>query len=1459
VSREIRPADPIIRLEGAVENNLKDVTLEVASGRLVCITGVSGSGKSSLIDDCLTAEARRRHGVLSGSLAASLIPYRPKLRSARLPFVVSVAQGTLAWNPRSTVGTATGIWPWLREIIPPFAQVRSRQSGRHLTTPDPDTVAAWCTRWRCGTTAHVLLKLAERVVGSLARWAERAAAVFSGGQVLAPESGQHPNPSQVRAASALRRQSVRSARDIYLVIAGGVRIKPGDTTLQDAVLRASQSALHGERAVLLLHGPEVELLDLSEVLLDPDDEAVYLRPSDVLLSFNSQQPGSGRCPRCDGMGTVEDIDAQQLVSRSDAPIAMGGLALPFDLNTKRYRYFAPLAEEIRGLLVAHSLAANASWEQMSTSARQELMHGSGNRVIQPLSEEGRPRGKRKSFVGLLERVRAVLDGRSAATTVLAHLRQGGPCPECGGSRLRLAARQVYFADRSVAEILKMTFRDLGPWLRGAASSLRRQRVARSLSSIARLAEAADSLGLGHLSLHRDISTLSGGEGQRLRLVEALGSPLHAACYVFDEPTRGLHAADAGHLGVLLRELLGAETTVLLAEHNPTLVATSDEVIEMGPTGGAGGGKVVYRGPPAGAPLLKMATTSNPVPKTRLSRRMILEGVTLRTLRDQTASFALGGITCISGVSGSGKTTLVRDVLVPAVRRYLETQEDRGPGYRRLRFVGPPPSAIQFVNQQAITNNPRSLVLTALGLGEAFRDAFHAGSDAKSLGLTAAHFSTNTAVGQCQTCQGLGTLKPRGVDEAVVCPVCDGSRFNPRVLWAKWQGRSVGNWLQVSLEELAGNERLPQLVRRAADLCTSLGLGHLTLGRSIPTLSGGEAQRLRVATSLLESGQGCGGPGNILFIMDEPAAGLHPADVQRLIAAFRRIVEEGHSLLLIEHNLAVLRASDWLVDLGPGCGSEGGRVLFSGPVCDFLKADVTDSRTLAALRGRIENNNDRPQAALPDCGDTPASRDAVTAFQTYLSRDQEYPNESLPASTRPAYRVHDRPEGREIDDGLALLGLALPLYRLFAWESYVPGQTIYPDQDAAVAAALAELQRKPRSLVGYYPLTQQLASEDVTPEELAAAVRDALDSGAVGWFDGEAVQTRPPAARKRPPDPAAVRVVAARLGDTAESVRRALALGQGCCSVIDPEAGHVTDFAVRALDLKARRAGATRLTPQVFDRGIPGLACRLCDGEGRLTGLDEALILGRSSVTIEDDEFFTKLALACLRGAKRSLMLPALTRLRDSGLIDLLTPRSAFTPEQQAALWWGYPDKLFLKPGGDPDVPRDWHRWRGLVDYILDGLPSAADQKWADKVRNSRTRVACPRCAGTGLGWEACVRHVEGISLLTIRQRFRIMDLERWVTSLSCRSDAGRAAVNELTRRLRLAREVGLGQLPCGLPVSEVSGGDRLLARAVCAFNNALVGAVVVFDPGEAEVGDRGPRLVRMGREAGMTLRRAGEE
>lgn len=1460
MSQRSRIAAPRIRLEGAVENNLKDVTLELVCGRLVCVTGVSGSGKSSLIDDCLTAEARRRHGVLSGFSAAALVPYQPRLQAARLPFVVSVAQGILRWNSRSTVGTATGIWPRLRKVMPQFAQVHSRKTGHSLDNPGPDTVAAWCARWRCGATAHVLIKLADGVVGPLARWADRAGAVVPDGQVLAPESGQQPDLSEARAASGLRRQTVRSARDIYVLVASGLRVQPGDTAVRDAISRACQAALNGERPIVLLHGNEDTLLDLGQMLLEPDDEAIYLRPSDALLSFNSQKPGGGRCPRCDGTGVVEDIDASKLVANPNAPIAEGGLILPFDQSTKRYRYFPSLAEEIRGLLVAHGLPTDARWRDMPTAVRQELMHGCANRMIQPLSEHGKPRGKRKCFTGLLERLRSVLDGRSASATVLSHLRERGPCPECGGSRLRLAARQVHFGDRSVPEIRKMSLRELAQWLRGIANALKREQGAKSLFSIASLAEAADSIGLGHLSLNRDVATLSGGEGQRLRLVEALQAPLLGACYVFDEPSRALHVADVGHLAIRLRELLRAKTTVIIADHNPSLVASSDEVVEMGPAGGMGGGNVVYQGRPEGCPLYRRAGTTGLTMRRSLPRRMILEGVTLRTLQEQDVFFALGGITCVTGVSGSGKTTLVRDVLVPAVRRYLETRENQGDCYRSLRFVGQPPADIQFVSQQAISNNPRSLVLTALRLGEAFRDVFYTESDAKALGLTPAHFSANSAAGQCRTCRGLGGLRPRGVDEAVPCPDCGGSRFNPRVLWAKWEGRSIANWLQVSLEVLAVNACLPPSVRLAAEVCTDLGLGYLTLGRSLPTLSGGEAQRLRIASSLLESKQGGKGSGNILFIMDEPAAGLHPADVQRMLAAFHRIVEEGHSLLLIEHNLMILRESDWVVDLGPGCGSEGGRVLFCGFLTDFLKADLPDSRTHAALRGRGESNRDRLQAETLIDDETAPVGDAVAAFQNYLAHDQENPDEPRAVSVRPAYRVHDRPEGHETADGLALLGLALPLYRLFSSESFVPGQTIYPDRDAAVAAALAELRRKPGNLVGYYPLTQQLATEDVTPDELAAAVRDALRLGATGWFDGEVVQLREPTAgRMRSLDPAAVRVLAAQYGDSVESLKRALALGQGCCSVIHPETAKVTDFAVRAVDLRARRAGATRLTPQVFDRAIPSYACRLCDGQGQLTSIDETLILGTKSVTIKDDAFFTRPALACLRGARRVFMLPSLTRLRDSGLINLLTPRSAFTPEQRAALWWGYPDKLFLKPKGDPEAPCDWYRWRGLVDYVLDSLPSAADQKWAKSVRESRINVDCPRCGGTGLGWEARVRQVQGTSLLTIRQRFRVLDLKGWVDGLCCRTGEGRAAATELASRLRRACKLGLGNLPCGTKISKMSETDRFLARAICAFNNALLGSNLVLELGKAKVGDREPQLARMLTEAGFAWQRAGEK
>jgi hypothetical protein len=396
---------------------------------------------------------------------------------------------------------------------------------------------------------------------------------------------------------------------------------------------------------------------------------------------------------------------------------------------------------------------------------------------------------------------------------------------------------------------------------------------------------------------------------------------------------------------------------------------------------------------------------------------------------------------------------------------------------------------------------------------------------------------------------------------------------------------------------------------------------------------------------------------------------------------------------------------------------------------------------------------------------------------------------------------------------------------------VPGLTVREAPDA-IAVAIAELRKDPRLRVAYFPLTQQLADEEVTPAEVAAAVREAIATGlGVHWFDGRAVQTRPPSGSRRP-DPAWVRVLLPPDGDPARAVTRGLALGQGLVSLVDPSSGVVTDFATRAFDLAARRVGVLRLTPEVFDRSIPGMACRLCDGTGRVDGVAPGLILGADRFGIEDDRFFTAEAAAALRGARRGFMLPALTRLRDAGLVDLLRPRRDMTEGDVAALWWGYPDKLFLKSGGDPDRPRDWHRWRGLTDYVIDALPSA-DPVWAGRVRESRHRARCPRCEGTGLGWEASVREVQGVSLRTVRRDHTLADLERWATRLAAQTVAGREALAALDEPFRLVRDLGLGHLRCGEPVATADDRDRLLARVGCARLNALTAAtVMVHAPAE---------------------------
>lgn len=1445
-------SDRSILLRGATENNLKGVTVSVPVGLLTCLTGVSGSGKSTLVDDCLVAEAARRHQILSRSTRRMPTPYSPRLEDARLPYVVCVRQGILHWNSRSTVATATGLLQRLRDVMVRHPEVRS--GGKTVGPLRADTIVDWCRAYHSGSPTRVSAVIERRVLGPIWPHIDRAVRQLGGlaATVSVVETG-HPPDAIGASPEKFRRLVTKTHRDVYAILGDPVPAGMAGDLRARVELALNVARAPDDIGLTFPDEADSGTVLLAGCLLHPSDPSPFWVPSHSLLSFNSQLPRSGRCPTCEGTGTVEEIGEAGLIADPAVPLAGGGLGIPYEVATGRYRYFPPLAEEIRGLLAAHSLSVNAAWKDLSELARAEILRGSGDRVIQPRNPDGGPRGKRKPFTGLIDRIQSKLAGDSSGAAALAALRQSGSCPDCGGTRLNLAARSVYFGGRSFPDILNQTLAETETWLTATAKTLTDALSSGTLSALSSLCGACNRLGLGHLALSRPVGTLSGGEAQRLRIAGALAARLQGACYALDEPTRGLHAADAANLCDTLRDLADGDTTVLLVEHNPAVVAGADRVIEMGPGGGPDGGNVIYNGPPEDSPLLNTPETKRTRAAFSPAGEVVVKGITCRNVRSQELTFPLGGVVCVSGVSGSGKSTLVRDVLAPALEAWIESRVTSGNNFRKLTIRGRIDRLV-YVSQNALSTNPRSLVLSFLGLADAFREWFFRNSDAADLGMSAGHFSPNTELGQCPACEGLGRVGQTG-EGAAVCPACAGTRFHPHVLFAKCRERGVGDWLALDLHTLSESDDAPEFLRQAARLASELGLGHLSPGRALPTLSGGECQRLRIVKALLEAqAPAKGDRPHQLFVMDEPAAGLHPADVRRLNTALHRVVERGeNTLVLVEHNLSVIRLADWVVDVGPFSADQGGQVMFAGSVESFLRSGPAESLTRQALRGDLQVAKSSPTRSQPvKTGDREqSSTEAISAFRDYLAQavgERDSDEAVFPA--KPAYLVSAGGEDtHDAHDVLGLLSLSLPLFRVFAAESAVAGQTVYSDDESAREAAVAALKVNPLLRAAWFPATTKATESVVTWEDIRSVIKRSLAAGTSEWFDGSSVQRKAPPTSPPTKGIRCVRLLTSPELSAKEAARRAFALGEGWLSVVDPDSAQVFDFSARAISHTELRVGVRWMMPQVFDPGIAQMACTLCKGGGSVEAVDERLVISDRKAGIRQDRLFTKHALEVLRAARRRQMLPAIDRLDEAGLVKLDIPLAGMSSEVLTAFWFGYPDKSFLSSGGDADRKGDWYQWLGIANYVVEHMWKSPDRGWANELNASRHQRQCPRCGGTGLGWEARLREVGGATLQMILTEWTVKRLSAWLDRLKARTVIGQAAVLDARSRADSAVRLGLGELRCGARYPSLSPEDRFRAFAVAARRHQLLGATAYVRPPAETIGDTA-RLIAALREDG---------
>ncbi len=958
-----------IIVRGARTHNLKNVDLTLPPRSLVVMTGVSGSGKSSLAFDTIYAEGQRRYVESLSAYARQFLERMEKPDVDSIEGIcpaIAIRQKNSIRNPRSTVGTTTEIHDYLRLLYARIGRTFCRGCGTEVIRETPEVVAARLSALPAGT--RLLIGFEMPIVAATPLPAagepeiedEEVVGDAVDDEPVAPQ----PNlPDLVdplaETLSALRRKGFGrlyiDGRTIALEDAETSALKDR-TTLQVIVDRVKvdddirarltdsieTAYTEGGGAAFAIEVP----LEGGSHESTPGRETVhrfserfecrtcnlqYEIPQPRLFSFNNP---FGACPVCHGFGNIIELDMDLVVPDAAKSIQQNAIE-PWS----KPHYRAQLAELKR--IAKKRVRLDVPWKDLTDEEKRFVIEGDG------ASWEGV-----KGFFRWLERKKYKVHVRVFLSRYRGYL----TCPECNGARLRREARDVQVGGRTIDVVCGLTVRDAERFFSGLQLSEKDTAIAEKvLREISKRLGFLRDVGLDYLTLDRLSSTLSGGESQRINLATSLGSALVDTLYVLDEPSIGLHSRDNERLIAILRQLRDQGNTVLVVEHDADMIRVADTVVDMGLGAGEQGGRVVFSGPLKDLMNEPRSLTAKymrdelaiPVPAVRRrpsNQRLRVLGAAEHNLKEIDVEVPLGVLTCVTGVSGSGKSTFVHDVLFAGLKRSKGDWDRRVGTHRKLEgseFI----TDVVLVDQAPIGRTPRSNPVTYLKAFDPIRELFAATKDARARGLTASHFSFNVPGGRCEACEGEGEVKVEMqflADVFVPCEVCEGKRFKPQVLEVKYRGRSVDQVLDMTVREaLTFFSTSPKVLRRLQVL-DEIGLGYLRLGQPATTLSGGEAQRIKIAAHLsTQTGD------RVLYILDEPTTGLHFDDIAKLLAAFKKLLQAGHSLLVIEHNLDVVKTADWIIDLGPEGGEEGGRVVATGPPEQIIR--VPESHTGRYLR------------------------------------------------------------------------------------------------------------------------------------------------------------------------------------------------------------------------------------------------------------------------------------------------------------------------------------------------------------------------------------------------------------------------------------------------------------------------------------------------------------------------------
>ena len=922
-----------IIIRGARTHNLKDVSLALPKQQLIVVTGVSGSGKSSLAFDTLYAEGQRRYVESLSAYARQFLERMEKPDVDEMEGVcpaIAIRQKNSSRNPRSTVGTTTEINDYLRLLYSRVGRTICRGCGKEVLRDSPEVVAKSLMALPSGTRLLVGFEMP----------------VVAGAIGTESESLPGSNDAQVPvldAVDVLRRKGFRriavDGRAVQLdevdmsklVTRGALRVVVDRVQVEsDMLSRITDSietayfegagtafAIEVDKDLENDASQDVKCHLFSELFKCGDCGIQYEVPQPRLFSFNNP---FGACPTCHGFGNVIELDLNLVVPDTTKSITQNAID-PW--SKPHYQsYLAGLKKVAR----VNKVRVNVPWSELTDGEREFVVSGNGADY----------RGI-KGFFQSLERKKYKIHIRVFLSRYRGYL----VCPECEGARLRREARDVLVGERTIDTLCTLTvaeaegfFEDLNLTEKEAVIA---ERIVREIRQ--RLTFLSD-VGLNYLTLNRLSSTLSGGEAQRINLATSLGSALVGTLYVLDEPSIGLHPRDNERLMRILRKLRDQGNTVVVVEHDENIIRAADYVVDLGLGAGIRGGKVVYAGPFKGLKDQQTSLTAKylrgelaiPIPAVRRKRlpqsqALRLIGASEHNLKSVDVEIPMNMLTCVTGVSGSGKSTLVHDVLYAAIKRSKGEWDKRVGTHERLEGVELVSNVI-LVDQAPIGRTPRSNPVTYLKAFDPIRELFASTKDAKAKAFKAGHFSFNVPGGRCDACEGEGEVKVEMQflsDVFLPCEHCDGKRFKPDVLSVKYQGCRIDEVLELTVREaLSFFSGAPKVVRRLR-LLDEIGLGYLRLGQPATTLSGGEAQRIKIASHLSSRSKE-----RSIYILDEPTTGLHFDDIAKLLTAFGKLLKAGHTLLVIEHNLDVIKTADWIIDLGPEGGVDGGHVVVSGP-------------------------------------------------------------------------------------------------------------------------------------------------------------------------------------------------------------------------------------------------------------------------------------------------------------------------------------------------------------------------------------------------------------------------------------------------------------------------------------------------------------------------------------------------